>query len=132
MRRAFTLMFLLSLLQGALAWAALAIPSDFSNTGRGTALRAAPVAGAPLYTVSQTKLASGTIVREYSDAAGAVFAVSWKGPALPNLRALLRDKFTGVTNRPEVMIVSNGNAHTHAGHAWIPAALPAGFEQDYD
>lgn len=150
MRRAFTLMFLLSLLQGALAWAALgSSPSDFSATAAvqtkmSARSLAASSGGDTVYTVSQTTLDSGTIVREYVDASGVVFAVGWTGPTLPDLRTLLGDKFTVMTSnaakRPkaghsqlaveqsDVVIVSNGHMRAFTGHAWIPSALPAGFD----
>jgi hypothetical protein len=150
MRRAFTLMIFLSLLQGALAWAALgSTPSEFSDTKQ-TKLTARSLAAAAssdstsVYTVSQSTLDSGTIVREYVDASGVVFAVSWSGPTLPDLRTLLGDKFTVMTSTAEkrpkaghsqlaveqsdVVIVSNGHMRAFAGHAWIPSALPTGFD----
>lgn len=152
MRRAFTLMLFLSLLQGALAWAALdSSPSNFGAPTTQSKLAARSLAAATttassdaVYTVTQSTLDSGTIVREYSDASGVVFAVSWKGPTLPDLRTLLGDKFTVMTStaskRPkaghsqlaveqsDVVIVSNGHMRAFAGQAWIPASLPAGFD----
>ena len=113
--------------------------------GAGGANANAATAGADaVYTVSQSKLDSGTVVREYSDAGGKVFAVSWRGPTLPDLRTLLGEKFTAMTNaagaraqaghsqlaldRADVVIVSNGHMRAFAGQAWIPTALPAGFD----
>ena len=151
MRRAFTLMLFLSLLQGALAYAALgSSPSDFGGTPLKTKLAARSLAAAntsdstAVYTVSQSTLDSGTIVREYADANNIVFAVSWNGPNLPDLRTLLGDKFTVMTsnaakhtkaghsqlavNQSDVVIVSNGHMRAFEGRAWIPSALPAGFD----
>ncbi|MQA41539.1 DUF2844 domain-containing protein [Rugamonas sp. FT29W] len=148
MRRAFLLMLVLSLLQGALAYAALgSSPSNFGTTPvRQGARSLAAAAGdsAAVYTVSQSTLDSGTVVREYMNADGVVFAVSWNGPALPDLRTLLGDKFAVLTataaKRPkaghsqlaveqqDVVIVSGGHMRAYAGHAWMPGALPAGFD----
>lgn len=155
MRRAFTLMFMLSLLQGALAWAALgSAPSDFGSPVTQTRMAARSLAATTtttttadttaVYTVSQSTLDSGTIVREYMDSNSVVFAVSWKGPTLPDLRTLLGDKFTVMTSnaakRPkaghsqlavdqsDLVIISNGHMRAYAGQAWIPSALPAGFD----
>jgi hypothetical protein len=151
MRRALALLLFLSLLQGALAYAALGgSPSNFGGTPTRLAARTLAAASGDsaattaVYTVSQSTLDSGTIVREYSDSAGVVFAVSWSGPTLPDLRTLLGDKFTAMTSaagkRPkaghsqlaveqsDVVIVSNGHMRSFAGHAWIPSALPAGFD----
>lgn len=146
MRRALLLMLFLSLLQGALAYAALGgSPSNFGDAPvRQGARSLAASSGEQVYTVSQSTLDSGTIVREYSDAAGVVFAVGWNGPTLPDLRTLLGDKFATMTSaaakRPkaghsqltveqsDVVIVSNGHMRSFAGHAWLPSALPAGFD----
>ncbi len=148
MRRALVLMLFLSLLQGALAYAALgSAPSNFGDAPvrqGARSLAAAATTGDPVYTISQSTLDSGTVVREYSGADGVVFAVSWNGPTLPDLRTLLGDKFASMTSaagkRPkaghsqlavdqsDVVIVSNGHMRAFAGHAWIPSALPAGFD----
>jgi hypothetical protein len=152
MRRALTLMLFLSMLQGALAWAALgSSPSDFGGTTTQTRMAARSLAAtststtsAAVYTISQSTLDSGTIVREYTDASGVVFAVSWTGPTLPDLRTLLGDKFTVMTSnaakRPkaghsqlavdqsDVVIISSGHMRAYSGQAWIPSALPAGFD----
>jgi hypothetical protein len=150
MRRALLLMLFLSMLQGALAFAALGgAPSDF-GTGSPVKQAARSLASASgdstatIYTVSQSTLDSGTIVREYSNTAGVVFAVSWNGPTLPDLRTLLGDKFAAMTStaakRPkaghsqlaveqsDVVIVSNGHMRAFTGQAWIPSALPPGFD----
>ena len=151
MRRAITLMLFLSLLQGALAWAALgSAPSNFDGaTTTQTRMAARSLAAttadstAAVYTVSQSTLDSGTIVREYTDANGVVFAVSWKGPTLPDLRTLLGDYFSTMTsaaarhpkaghsqlyvNDAAVTIESTGHMRAYAGRAWINARLPAGF-----
>jgi len=150
MRHAIALMLFLTLLQGALAYAALGgAPSDFGATpvtARRLAATGAATAAATdaVYTVSQSTLDSGTVVREYSDTAGKVFAVSWRGPTLPDLRTLLGDKFGVMTGaaakraraghsqlaleQSDVVLVSNGHMRSFAGHAWIPSALPAGFD----
>lgn len=148
MRRALLLMLFLSVLQGALAYAALgSSPSSFEQNGIQMAARSIMPRSADsiaVYTVSQNRLASGTVVREYANLQGVVFAVSWNGPTLPDLRTLLGDKFASMTSaaakRPkaghsqlavdqsDVVIVSNGHMRSFAGHAWIPSALPAGFD----
>ena len=153
MRHAIALMLFLTLLQGALAYAALGgSPSDFGATSATSPARRlaaatpsnAAAADGAVYTVSQSTLDSGTVVREYSDTAGKVFAVSWRGPTLPDLRTLLGEKFAVMTgaagqraraghsqlalDQADVVLVSNGHMRSFAGHAWIPSALPAGFD----
>ena len=153
MRHAIALMFFLTLLQGALAYAALGgSPSDFGAApsaarrlaATGAAAGATAAATDSVYTVSQSTLDSGTVVREYSDTAGKVFAVSWRGPTLPDLRTLLGEKFAVMNtaagqraraghsqlalNQSDVVLVSSGHMRSFAGHARIPSALPAGFD----
>ena len=150
MRQAIALMLFLTLLQGALAYAALGgSPSDFGGAPAATARRFAAAtanggAADAVYTVSQSTLDSGTVVREYSDPAGKVFAVSWRGPTLPDLRTLLGDKFAVMASaagkraqaghsqlaldQSDVVLVSNGHMRSFVGHAWIPSALPPGFD----
>ncbi|MDB5959828.1 MAG: hypothetical protein JWP59_1122 [Massilia sp.] len=124
-------------------------PSDFSNaaTVRARQLSAPAVAGAGTvtsYNVKETTLDSGTVVREYVGAGGAVFAVSWSGPFLPDLRTLLGAQFATLTAenaarprgrrgqlrvaRADVVIESGGHMRAWSGRAWLTGALPAGFD----
>jgi Protein of unknown function (DUF2844) len=96
------------------------------------------------YTELKATLESGTEVHEYVNAQGTVFAVSWSGPFLPDLREVLGDKFDTMVNhvqqRPggarsqvrlqqdDVVIFSGGRPGAFNGRAWIPALLPAGFD----
>src|SRR5215813_12694053 len=41
------------------------------------------------YRVHESQLSSGTVVREYAAPNGNVFAVTWRGPFVPNLKHLL-------------------------------------------
>ena len=156
MRRAIISLLLLSLLQTAVVSAAYASmgakPSQFSNAQvrqGARSLAAADGAGTGTtlnYTVTETTLDTGTVVREYADTAGTVFAVSWNGPFLPDLRTLLGEHFATMTkeaarhpkaghsqlavDNTDVVIVSNGHMRAYSGKAWIPSALPAGFSTD--
>jgi len=96
------------------------------------------------YTDSEKTLDSGTIVHEYLDANGIVFAVSWSGPFLPDLKEILGPHFDTmvahvrdnpragraplVVQRDDVVIFSGGHMGAFKGRAWIPAQLPAGFK----
>ena len=96
------------------------------------------------FTLRETLLPTGTRVREYVSARGTVFAVSWNGPFLPDLRDLLGPHFETMTaeaalnpkagrsqlvvRRPEVVIFSGGHMRAFEGRAWLPAELPAGFD----
>ncbi|HXD39679.1 MAG TPA: DUF2844 domain-containing protein [Ramlibacter sp.] len=99
--------------------------------------------GLETYTQVEKKLESGTVVHEYVDAGGTVFAVSWSGPYLPDLKEILGTHFDTmvahagnarrggrhlVVNQPGLVIVSRGHMGAFDGHAWLPAKLPAGFK----
>jgi hypothetical protein len=149
MRRALYAMLFLSMLQCAVAYASLGgAPSNFGATPllRQGARSLAAADSTANYTVTQSTLDEGTVVREYSDTAGVVFAVSWNGPFLPDLRTLLGAHFDTLRSeaarkpkaghsqlaveRPDVVIVSTGHMRSYSGKAWIPASLPAGFSTD--
>src|SRR5690348_17204730 len=48
---------------------------------------------APGYSVQEIAAANGTDVREYVSPSGVIFAVSWSGPAMPNLQQTLGTYF---------------------------------------
>ena len=99
---------------------------------------------APAYTVHEMQLPTGTVVREYI-AAGRVFAVSWRGPVLPDLRALLAASFATFRDAPRtpgsgrshasvelpgLVVHSAGHPRSFAGLAYLPQALPAGVSPE--
>lgn len=96
------------------------------------------------YSVYESELENGTAVKEFADASGRVFAVSWNGPMLPDLQGLLGRHFATFTagakqaHRPgslgaplniaqdQVVIRSNGRMRHFFGHAYTPDLVPAG------
>lgn len=89
----------------------------------------------------ELQLPTGTVVTEYLTADGAVYAVTWHGPALPNLRQLLGNYFAHYQtaarqpmvrhrvvrmNSPDIVVESTGKMRAFNGRAWVPALLPAG------
>jgi hypothetical protein len=100
--------------------------------------------GQSAYTETQKVLDSGTTVHEYLDAGGNVFAVSWSGPFLPDLKEILGEHFGVMTaqqrnqraggrsplhvRQSDVVIDSEGHMGAFQGRAWLPAKLPAGFD----
>ena len=98
------------------------------------------------YSQRETTLPTGTRIREYVATGGKVFAVSWEGPFLPDLRELLGRHFETLNaeaarlpragrsqltvKQPDIVIFSGGHMRAFAGHAWLPADLPAGFNTD--
>ncbi|WP_322031777.1 DUF2844 domain-containing protein [Paraburkholderia sp. J76] len=127
------------------AASAAAANGNAPAVARAAAQGAASGASAPAaYTVQQTTLASGTVVREYLTQSGTVFAVAWDGPQMPNLATLLGSYFPqytagvkashaaglvrgpGVVENTNVVVHSGGHMGAFSGQAWLPQALPAG------
>jgi hypothetical protein len=122
--------------------AALGGPPEKFNT-EGTAAVSSVQSAVSNYFIRDTELDTGTRVREFVSGNGVVFAVTWKGPFLPDLKALLGKHFDAMVaestrapragrshlavNRPEVVINSGGHMRAFEGSAWIPAQFPAGF-----
>jgi hypothetical protein len=87
--------------------------------------------------------AQGIVVREYVDSSGAVYAVSWRGPAMPDIHSLLGAYFETFRQGANASV---GDAGLHAtrveqgdlvvenrvrlrefsGRAWLASALPPG------
>jgi hypothetical protein len=98
------------------------------------------------YVTRDTTLATGTQVRQYVSGSGVVFALTWDGPVLPDLKALLGKYFDAMVaesarlpragrshiaiDSPELVINSGGHMRAFEGSAWIPAEFPAGFTAD--
>lgn len=95
------------------------------------------------YTVNETTLPTGTLVRQYVSSAGVVFAVAWSGPFMPDLRQLLGPHFDTMVARQSkqthagrrlfslresgLVIESGGHPRSFVGRAYLPNELPAGF-----
>ncbi|WP_233271686.1 DUF2844 domain-containing protein [Paraburkholderia acidiphila] len=127
------------------AASAAAVTGNASAVARAAVQAAASGASAnSAYTVQQTTLANGTVVREYLTPAGTVFGVAWDGPQMPNLATLLGSYFPqytagvkashaaglvrgpGVVENSNVIVHSGGHMGAFSGQAWLPQALPAG------
>jgi hypothetical protein len=150
MRYRFSTAVLLAVASGAplCAHATLGGAPTASGSGQPSvkAARAAVQKATTAYNVNELTLASGTIVREYV-ASDVVFAVSWRGPFMPDLRSLFGtanfDRYTsgvvaarksaGMVRRgpvavgdTQLVVVSGGHMRAFAGYAYLPALLPAG------
>jgi len=104
------------------------------------ALRVTPTVD---YTVHEIQTPVGTVVREYISPQGKVFAVSWRGPGIPDLRQLLgsyygefdqaanstpsRNHHHRAIRTPGVIVESSGHLRTFFGRAWAPPLVPHGF-----
>ena len=105
-----TLSLVLALMVGAgEAVAALGkVPSTLpaasaSSVADSRILAAMPRVPSGLYTVQEVQLETGTMVQQYVTSAGLVFAISWRGPVLPDLSILLGDYFNEFKDRKSVV-----------------------------
>ena len=93
------------------------------------------------YRVHEMQLPSGTVLREYAGLDGKVFAVTWSGPFMPNLKQALGtyfDEFSAqigtahatrkhlVIRQPDLVVESGGHMRAHHGRAYLPQAIPSG------
>jgi hypothetical protein len=120
------------------------LPEQFNTEG--TTVVSSVSSAVSNYVTRDTTLATGTHVSEYVSDSGVVFAVTWDGPVLPDLKALLGKYFDTMVaesaripragrspvaiSRPEVVINSGGHMRAFEGSAWIPAEFPTGFTAD--
>jgi hypothetical protein len=137
---------------GLAVWLALGIPAAQAALGGDvTAIseEAASLAGTttrvPLahYDVHVVSAASGLRISEYVDRSGRIFAVSWTGPVVPDLRLLLGSQFEAFNAAqaaqaarppraalrvatPGLVVENDGHMRSFTGRAWVPAWLPAG------
>jgi Protein of unknown function (DUF2844) len=96
------------------------------------------------YQVHEIELPSGTVLREYA-AGGTVFAVAWKGPAMPDLRQALGryfDVYVGALKvkragrgqssiqQGGLVVQSSGHMRAFSGRAYVLQAVPAGTSMD--
>jgi Protein of unknown function (DUF2844) len=106
------------------------------------ALRVAPQAN---YIVHEITTGSGLQVHEYLSAGGKVFAVSWRGPGIPDLKQMLGSYYGEYAQAasaphynhhhlsietPDVIVQSSGHTRAFFGRAWVPALLPQNFSVD--
>ena len=97
------------------------------------------------YEVHEMTLPSGTALREYVTGNGLVFAVTWSGPYLPDLRQTLGKYFADYSaeaqskrgghnhlllDRSDLVIQSNGHMRSFNGRAYLVASVPAGVSVD--
>jgi uncharacterized protein DUF2844 len=98
----------------------------------------------PLYTLHEIQLPTGTVVREYENPLGQIFAVTWQGAWPPDLKQLLGSYFPryadafqsqspGRVGRrpfaisdPDFVAQHSGRMRSFSGRAYLPQSLPAG------
>ena len=97
------------------------------------------------YSVEEITAASGTVIREYVSSSGIVFAVSWNGPAMPNLPqtfgsyfaqyqdAVQAQRAKGMPDRghnhlqihtSSLIVHAGGHMRQYFGFAYVPSLMP--------
>jgi len=98
------------------------------------------------FTRHELRTATGTTIREYVSPGGTVFAVTWQGPWLPDLRQVLGSYFDeyeravrtrtrrtrGVVQiaEPNFVVVTSGHQRSFSGRAFVPSLAPAGVRAE--
>lgn len=101
---------------------------------------------APTHSLHEIEAGTGHVIREYAAADGQIFAVSWEGPTIPDLRQLLGEKYFAVFQKaaqqpsqrrgpvlietPDFVFQQTGRLRDFRGRAYLPHALPAGFSME--
>jgi hypothetical protein len=94
------------------------------------------------YRLHEIQLASGTLVREYAGLDGNVFAITWHGPYVPNLKQILGpyfDAYVAAAKAPhadhhhlmvkqgDLVVEAGGHMRAFNGRAYLAPAIPAGL-----
>jgi len=100
------------------------------------------------FALHEIRSASGTMIREYVNGSGTVFAVAWDGPWLPDLRQVLGDHFDryqaamrarqssrtghGVVAISDggLVVQMSGHPRAFTGRAYVPALMPPGVQPE--
>ena len=100
------------------------------------------VISAAKFGVHRMQLPSGTTVREYVSPAGMVFAVSWQGPAMPDLQQVLGRYFQAYVEavksaggartmrQPGLVVQTGGHMRAYFGRVFVPPMLPQGVSAE--
>lgn len=93
------------------------------------------------YRMHEILMPSGTQIHEFVNSAGQVFAVTWQGPTMPNLRQTLGKYFDAYVaaersphavrrhigiHRDDLVVESAGHMRAFSGRAYLPQAVPEG------
>ena len=99
-------------------------------------------------TTHEISLSDGSSVKEYVNASGLVFAVSWRTRLKPDLAALLGARYvaaspapvaaSGVSSmkrqqtvrQPDLVLRQGGRMNAFAGLAYMPTLVPSGVNAD--
>lgn len=146
---------LMALAPFATAWAALggkpmaATAATSADSPRSYRLVQTPKAeNDAAYTENVLTHSNGTVVREFVNASGAVFAIRWAGSVLPDFSALFGNHFAALKAEAERMrssrrrggpliiqsdtlvVVSRGHSQQFSGFAYVRSLIPVGVDVD--
>jgi Protein of unknown function (DUF2844) len=126
------------------AFAALGGDLDSIEADRAQMKAQTTVTQSSNYAVHEMKSDLGTVVREYVTSDGRVFAVSWHGTSMPNMKQILGSYFQQYTagaeaaraarpgrrplniQQPGLVVQNSGHIHAYTGRAYDPGLLPTG------
>jgi hypothetical protein len=132
---------LIAVLSPCIAAAALGEPETSVKTDVARLHGSVTVTPHANYKLHEIQLPSGTLVREFADSDGKVFAVAWNGPTVPNLRQTLGRYFDSYMaaakaqhsghhhlqiRQSDLVVLAGGHMRAFSGLAYLPQALPSG------
>jgi hypothetical protein len=132
---------LIAVLSPCIAAAALGEPETSVKTDVARLHGSVTVTPHANYTLHEIQLPSGTLVREFADSDGKVFAVAWNGPTVPNLRQTLGQYFDSYVaaakaqhsghhhlqiRQSDLVVLAGGHMRAFTGLAYLPQAVPSG------
>lgn len=130
------------------AFAALGASVDSVQQDQARMQAKITIAAKPAYTVHELTSPLGVVVREYTSPSGSVFAVSWRGHFMPDMRQLLgtyfeqyamaaraqRERQPGrsllMVREPSLVVQSVGHLRDYSGRAYDPTLMPSGVSTD--
>jgi hypothetical protein len=126
--------------------AASPVHAQLGATGRGASASQGDVmhqAQGGLVRYHETTDANGIVVRQYVDSNGDIYAVSWRGPAMPDIQSLLGTHFaafrqgasasagdaglhTARVAQGDLVVENRVRLREFSGRAWLASELPPG------
>jgi len=131
----------LALMLPVTAFATLGEPDTSVQTDQSQLKGSVKVISRANYRVHEMTLPSKTMLRQYVGPDGIVFAVTWSGPAIPDLRQTLGNYFdtyvAGASQAhakrrhvsvasAELVVNAGGHMRSFRGRAYLPKSIPAG------
>lgn len=120
-------------------------PADFGgNALSQRRIQQAQATGSVTY--RETVLNTGTVIHEYLGDDGEVYAVTWKGPLLPDLRELLGGHYGALAQagapgrhgsgqlqirRDDLVLETRGQMGAFEGRGWLPPRVPRFLKTDH-